>query len=49
MWARCGHAIRQENKAAIMDLFDALVCPNTDYTGLDFLAAQQAAEAAGGT
>ena len=49
VWARCGHAIVQENKAAIMDLFDALVCPNTDYTGLDLLAAQQAAEAAGGT
>jgi hypothetical protein len=35
MWARSGHCVAQENKAAIMDLFDVLVQPTLEYTGLD--------------
>lgn len=45
MWARSGHAVQQENKAAIMDLFDVLVSPTEEYTGLDQAAAAAVATA----
>lgn len=35
MWARAGHHLMQENKAAILDLFDALCHTNMAYFGLD--------------
>ena len=35
MWVRSGHAIFQENKAAILDLLDALAKPDEDYVGLE--------------
>ena len=34
VWARSGHAVIQENKAAMMDLLDALVSPTEEYMGL---------------
>jgi pimeloyl-ACP methyl ester carboxylesterase len=35
MWTRSGHAVLQENKAAFMDLIDALACPTEEYTGFE--------------
>ncbi|RYH28338.1 hypothetical protein EON65_12485 [archaeon] len=35
MWARTGHIIHQEYKAAFLDLMDALTCPTEDYLGLN--------------
>lgn len=33
MWIRAGHHLQQENKASILDVIDALACPNEDYLG----------------
>lgn len=33
MWARAGHIIQQEYKAAVLDLIDALACPTDEYVG----------------
>lgn len=40
MWTRCGHAVQQEFKGAILDLMDVLACPTDEYTGLDILDEQ---------
>ena len=34
MWSRAGHHIRQENKAAMLDLVDALCYSDENYFGL---------------
>lgn len=34
MWSRAGHHIQQENKASVLDLFDALCFTNEDYFGI---------------
>jgi hypothetical protein len=35
MWARAGHNIQQEYKAAVLDLVDVLACPTDDYVGFN--------------
>lgn len=35
MWARTGHIVQQEYKAAFLDLMDILACPTDDYAGMD--------------
>jgi pimeloyl-ACP methyl ester carboxylesterase len=39
MWARAGHIIQQEYKAAVLDLIDILACPTDDYVGMNTQAA----------
>lgn len=34
VWCRCGHAVQQESKSSLLDLFDALSCPSEEYFGL---------------
>lgn len=34
MWTRSGHAIFQENKSAVLDVFDVLASPTESYVGL---------------
>jgi pimeloyl-ACP methyl ester carboxylesterase len=34
LWARTGHIVQQEYKAAVLDLLDVLACPTDEYTGL---------------
>ena len=52
VWARSGHAVIQENKAAMMDLLDALVSPTEEYLGLQQeppASAMSGTQGAGGT
>lgn len=41
MWCRCGHAIQQEFKSALLDFLDALCCPTEFYFGLPYDAPTQ--------
>ena len=39
IWSRSGHNVMQENKAAVLDLIDALAFTNIDYFGIASAAA----------
>lgn len=49
MWARTGHIVQQEYKAALLDLIDVLACPTDEYTGLNLDGTGQPGTATNGS